>query len=140
MKKFILACLIFSGYATITCSAQTVQTISDMPLLEANKTSYIDKPLSVLLADIKPEAQLFFTDAPHVGQGVISFYFVDYNRFVSMSRAQKKLTRIIVSVDGNVEDNNYQLPIETRFVWTQANRLKNQNLIVKGIIVSKGED
>lgn len=141
MKKFILYCLFFLGCFTMTCSAQLIQNLSDMPVLEANKASYIDKPLSDLLADIRPEVKLFFTDAGIDSRGgTISFYFIDYSRFSMQYKNKKKPTRLLVTLEGYIIENDLQLPQETRFVWTPEDRLRNLNLIVKGLMVRGGED
>ncbi len=138
--KPILFTLIASVIMFSSCYSQLVKTKNDIMLIEQNKETFLNKPLQVLLNEIKPEIKLFFAEKGNPGGqlGYISFYFVDYDTFLSYKGKNKKLKRVNVTLDGKVVSNNDSLPVNKRFLWTDYYREGNKDLIVRHIIISEG--
>ena len=137
--------IIFSLLVVFTlfnsCSAQMMKSINDVSKIKKNENDFLEKPLSLLLSEIKPEIKLFFADkGSDVRPGVISFYFINYEQFSKLRETKKRATKITVSVTGTVATNDYSLPLEQRFVWTKEYKELNKNLIVTRILITEAEN
>lgn len=135
LLSLIIMLLVFNS-----CSGQIVRSVSDAPLLELNKEKYINKTLKTFLADIKPDINLFFVNKQNNENGILTFYFVKYDQFVKYGREKKKMTRIMVYLNGSITDNNYDLPVQKRFLWTDQIVKEYEDLIITNIRVTKGDD
>lgn len=141
MKKTLSFILVATLIITATsCSAQLVKTIKDIPLINTHQNEFVGKPLSLLLNNIKPKIKLFFTNTTEPNYGSISFYFVDHPKFAENSKLKHKMTRVIVFVTGAIAENDYSLPIQQRFNWTDTYKEKNKDLIVQRILIRQGSD
>lgn len=141
MKKNILVFFILLSSLS-SCFAQLVKTTNDVGLISENKSTFLDKPLSKLLGEIKPDFKLFMAEEKTGNESLayISFYFVSYDRFAELVKSGKKPTKVMVFLEGKVTGNDYSLPINQRFLWTKNYKEHNKDLIVKRILITKGED
>ena len=129
----ILVSLVF--LINYSCKAQQmVQTTADVPKLKTNEQQFINKPLKLLLKELKPEIKT----AAVTNEGWYSYFRF---KFIRLDEQRKGLgnredkVSLYIYVNGKVDWDYEKRPKGQELNWTNEDIQKYENLIVGRIKV-----
>lgn len=133
LKIFALLCILLNN----SCKAQQmVQTPNDTHKLKTNEQWFINKPLKVLLKEIKPEIKM--AEATRDFPDYFSFRFIDREQH-RKRRINQIPVVIYVYVKEQIDWHYEKRPKGKELVWTKEDAEKFGNLTVIRIKVSGKE-
>ena len=134
LNFFTITFLVFS---TSSCySQQMVQTNIDAKKLKMNKQQFINKPLKILLSEIKPKIKNASGDPSvnwKVRPGFFRFQFVMQQQNDSLKAVGKMPVTILVYVKENFDWDFKKREKRNEFSWTKKDEEKYGNLTVIGL-------
>jgi len=140
MKQIIrIFVLLLFCSASLFCRAQQlVQTTNDVYKLVENKQEFIGKPLSNLLAQIKPPIKRVAAMAGGEAPSCFLFWFLSDSEFHARGKVTEKPSiRIYVQVtESNFDWDPLKRPKGHRLDWTKEDEEKYGNLTVVDIRVT----
>lgn len=132
-KTFAILLLFVLNYS---CQAQQmVQTPDDADKLKLNEQQFINKPLKILLKEIKPEIKSGFATNDE-GHYFFSFFFLSPEES-SREVIGRKHSNIYIYVKEPIDWDFYKRPKGKEHIWTKEDVEKYGDLIVTRIRVIK---
>ena len=137
MKKIIFVFKILLLIFSTSCHAQKlVHKQADTRLLIENKSSFINKPLSVLLEQINVPIKAYYGSRTISPGGALVFLFEPYDSVITWANRGKRAIRIRVTIKEPFESDNLNRPIKERYLWLKEDEEKYNNLRIANIAFS----
>lgn len=142
--KLLISSLAIMFFSFNSCHAQVVETIADVPKLIDKQQQFVNKPLRILLDQIKPvilNAQGSPEEADENRTGTIIFYFVPKEEYQDRKKRGMDPIRVIVTVARPEGVKEYYPPIDRTSGWNDSIAKKYENMIVLRInILGKADN
>lgn len=125
-----------------SCNTQKiVPNINDAKKLEIHKNDFIDKPLSKVLSEIKPQIKFAYGNPENrsseaIGGTYITFYFVNKEESKKRVSAKDIPTRITIQFQLENVNNRRPFPKNGLTKWTRKETKEYGDMIVLNIRVS----
>ncbi len=119
-------------------SQQLVKTIDDSNKIKENEAQFLNKPLKILLKEIKPPIKRVTASPSNNLQSSVGYFvfkFVDSKQNDSLRTKKKIPVTIVVYVKEYFDWDYHKRPKGKETEWTTADMKKYENLTVVGFRV-----
>lgn len=134
MKNTIRIIAIILLLINYSCKAQMVQTTKDVYLLKTNEQQFINKPLEILLKEIKPEIKIAGANNEE-GFQYFSFKFRTKEQLNKNEGSYEDRVSLYVYVKEPIDWKWEKRPKGNELLWTKEDAEKYGNLTVVRIKV-----
>ena len=135
MKKSFIILLVFAT-SIISCNAQLVKTISDVPKLLDKEEVFRGKTLTYLLKEIKPEIKFILgspesSNGPRLGN--IQFFFITKEEYFQQKKMGNKPMFILIKLSNG---NKKEYPALSSTIWDKEKEKIYGDMIVQSISIA----
>jgi hypothetical protein len=142
VKRLLFYSFILIALTISSCNTQKiVSTINDAKKLEIHKNDFIDKPLSKVLSEIKPQIKFAYGNPENrsseaIGGTYMTFYFVNKEEGKKRISAKDIPTRITIQFKLENINNRKPFPKDGLTKWTKKETKEYGDMIILNIRVS----
>ena len=142
MKRLLFYSFILIALTISSCNTQKiVSTINDAKKLEIYKNDFIDKPLSKVLSEIKPQIKFAYGNPENrssesIGGTYMTFYFANKEENKKRVSAKDIPTRITIQFQLENTNNRRPFPKDGLTKWTKKETKEYGDMIILNIRVS----
>jgi hypothetical protein len=137
-KNKILITFLITIFSFNCYSQQLMKTIDDAYKIKENQEQFINKPLKVLLKEIKPPIKRVTASPSNNFQSSVGYFvfkFVDAKQNDSLRSKNKIPVTIVVYVKEYFDWDYHKRTKNKETVWTSADMRKYENLTIVGFRV-----